>query len=81
VFGQLEAKFRTFLRKQGSDPKAEIYLPTVLSELNESGEARIALHRSEDAWFGLTYKEDLPAAQAAIKGLVESGRYPAPLWG
>jgi UTP-glucose-1-phosphate uridylyltransferase len=81
VFPQLEAKLRDFLGRHGADAKAEIYLPTVLSELNESGEARIVLHRSEDAWFGLTYKEDLAAAQAAIKALVASGRYPAPLWG
>jgi NDP-sugar pyrophosphorylase family protein len=80
VFGQLEAAFHDFLRQRGSDPKAEIYLPTTLSDLNARGEARIALHRSEDAWFGLTYKEDIPAAQAAIKALTTSGRYPAPLW-
>lgn len=81
VFPQLEAKFEAFLSSHGDDPKAEIYLPTVLSELNQSGEARIALHRSEDAWFGLTYKDDLAAAQAAIGALVAAGRYPAPLWG
>ena len=81
VFPQLEAKFRTFLGTRGADPKAEIYLPTTLSELNESGEARIALHRSEDAWFGLTYKEDVAVARAAIQGLVAAGKYPAPLWG
>lgn len=81
VFPQLEAKLGAFLAQHGNDPKAEVYLPTALSELNQSGEARIALHRSEDAWFGLTYKEDLSAAQAAIKGLVDAGKYPAPLWG
>jgi NDP-sugar pyrophosphorylase family protein len=81
VFPQLEAEFHGFLRERGADPKAEIYLPTTLSDLNARGAARIALHRSEDAWFGLTYKEDIPVAQAAIKGLTASGRYPAPLWG
>lgn len=81
VFPQLEAKFRAFLEKHGNDPKAEIYLPTSVSELNESGQARIALHRSEDAWFGLTYRDDLPAAQAAMRSLIAAGRYPAPLWG
>ncbi len=81
VFPQLEAKFRAFLETRGHDPKAEIYLPTTLSELNQSGEARIALHRSEDAWFGLTYKEDMASAQAAIRALVSAGKYPGPLWG
>lgn len=81
VFPQLDAAFREFLARRGQDPKAEIYLPTTLSDLNARGEARIALHRSEDAWFGLTYKEDIPVAQATIKALVAVGRYPGPLWG
>ncbi|MDQ5978025.1 MAG: hypothetical protein QG602_997 [Verrucomicrobiota bacterium] len=81
VFPQLEAAFASFLATRGQDPKAEIYLPTTLSDLNARGEARIALHRSEDAWFGLTYREDLAAAQAAIRTLVADGKYPAPLWG
>ncbi|RXK56974.1 nucleotidyltransferase [Oleiharenicola lentus] len=80
VFPQLEAAFAAFLASRGQDPKAEIYLPTTLSDLNARGEARIALHRSEDAWFGLTYKEDLASAQAAIRALVAAGKYPAPLW-
>jgi len=80
IFDQLDAEFRTFLGQRGSDPKAEMYLPTVVSELNGRGQAKIALHRSADAWFGLTYREDLSAAQAAIKALIAAGRYPAPLW-
>ena len=80
IFDQLETEFRVFLTKRGTDPKAEMYLPTTVSELNERGQAKIALHRSADAWFGLTYREDLASAQAAIKALVAAGRYPAPLW-
>lgn len=81
VFDQLGRGFDEFLAARGADPKAEFFLPTALSDLNAKGEARIALRRSEDAWFGLTYREDLPAAQEAIAGLTKAGRYPAPLWG
>jgi NDP-sugar pyrophosphorylase family protein len=81
IFDQLETEFGAFLEKRGTDLQAEIYLPTVVSELNVRGRAGIALHRSTDAWFGLTYREDVTAAQAAIKALVAVGRYPAPLWG
>jgi UTP-glucose-1-phosphate uridylyltransferase len=80
IFDQLETEFRAFLEKRGTDPKAEMYLPTVVSDLNQRGQAKIALHRSSDAWFGLTYREDLAAAQTAIKALIAAGRYPAPLW-
>jgi hypothetical protein len=34
------------------------------------------LLKSEDAWFGVTYREDLPAACAAIRRLVDQGVYP-----
>jgi NDP-sugar pyrophosphorylase family protein len=81
VFGQLERKFADFLAARGADPKAEFYLPTALSELNERREADIALLRSEDAWFGITYREDLPTATTAVREMVARGRYPAPLWG
>ena len=80
VFPQLQALFVDFLSRQSSDPKAEFYLPTALSTLNERGDARIALLDSEDSWFGITYREDLPSAQAAVAELTRDGRYPAPLW-
>ncbi len=81
VFPQLETLFGDFLRHSAADPKAEFYLPTALSTLNANGAAQISLLRSADEWFGLTYREDLPAAQAAVKALVAADRYPAPLWG
>lgn len=81
LFPQLEALFGDFLRQSAADPKAEFYLPTALSALNESGATRISLLQSADEWFGLTYREDLAAAQTAIRGLIAAGRYPSPLWG
>jgi len=81
VFGQLEKLLAEFLARSGQDPKAEFYLPTALSALNQQGAARVALLRSEDAWFGITYREDLPAAKQAVSSLIKSRRYPAPLWG
>jgi UTP-glucose-1-phosphate uridylyltransferase len=81
VFPQLEALFLDFLRKNNGNPTAEFYLPTALSTLNENRAAKISLLQSADDWFGLTYREDLTAAQAAIRALTKAGRYPSPLWG
>jgi len=80
VFPQLEKRFTDFLQRNQADLKAEFYLPTTLSELNEHGEASIDLLQSDDAWFGITYRDDLPTAQAAIRSLIAAGRYPTPLW-
>ena len=81
VFPQMERLFGEFLAQSGEDPKAEFYLPTAISTLNERREAEVALLRSRDDWFGLTYREDLPAARSAVAALVADGRYPSPLWG
>ena len=81
VLPQLEKLFAEFQAKSASDPKAEFYLPTAISTLNEGKKAEVALLRSSDAWFGLTYREDLASSQAAIRALIAAGRYPAPLWG
>ena len=80
VFPSLEKLFADFRRKNAGDARAEFYLPTALSTLNERGEARVALLRSDDEWFGLTYREDLAAAQAMIRALGANGKYPCPLW-
>lgn len=81
VFPPLEELFRKFLTRHAADPKSEFYLPTALSSLNESGAARIALLQSADAWFGLTYRDDLAAAQAMIRSMITAGKYSGPLWG
>jgi NDP-sugar pyrophosphorylase family protein len=81
IFPQLQQLFGEFLAERGADPKAEFYLPTALSDLNQRGAANIALLRSDDAWFGITYREDLASATAAVRDLVSADRYPAPLWG
>lgn len=81
LFPQLARLFADFQARHAGDPKAEFYLPTAISRLNERGEARVALLKSSDDWFGITYREDLAASQAAIGALIQAGRYPAPLWG
>jgi NDP-sugar pyrophosphorylase family protein len=80
VFPQLEKLFEAFLAKHAGDPKAEFYLPTAISTLNERGEAGVSLLKSSDAWFGLTYREDIAVARATIAALIAQGKYPSPLW-
>jgi hypothetical protein len=81
VFPQLQGLFAEFLAARAGDPKAEFYLPTALSDLNRRGAANVSLLRSDDAWFGITYREDLATATDAVRELVAAGRYPSPLWG
>ena len=76
------ARFPAFLdRALAGDPeKAEYYLPTVVSQLIEEAAARVKILRSEDKWYGVTYREDKPAVVQAIREKTEAGLYPARLW-
>ena len=80
VFDGLEEGLRTFLARNGSDPRAEFYLPVAVSDLIAGGEASVEVLPCEDSWFGITYREDRPRVVAAIEALVRGGKYPANLF-
>jgi hypothetical protein len=52
----------------------------VISELLASGQARVKVPRTGDAWFGVTYREDRPRVMEGIRQLVARGQYPERLW-
>ena len=81
VFGQIEREFGAFLGTSIDDPKAEFYIPSLMARLIEAGAARMKVLPTASRWFGMTYKEDKPEAQAEIRGLIERGDYPRRLWG
>jgi len=41
----------------------------------------VKILRTEEQWFGITYREDKPLVEKAVRGLVERGFYPPSLWG
>jgi hypothetical protein len=75
-FGQLRGLFVAFLGKYGRSETAEFYLPAAVGELLQAGYAEMRLLKSGDAWFGLTYRQDVPAARAALRRLIDQGVYP-----
>ncbi len=79
-FDHAGREFETFVRTCSDPLKSEIYIPLVINALVRRGEAVVSVLESSDAWFGVTYREDKPRVEAAIRGLVESGIYPSPLW-
>ena len=64
-----------------SDPmKSEFYLPVAVSSMISRGEANVWVLPTESTWFGVTYRDDKPRVEAAIRELVNAGKYPAKLW-
>ena len=80
MVGEIEKLFIDFLSERGTELKSEFYLPGVVDSLIRAGKAEIAMRYSRDSWFGVTYKEDRPLVQAALKKLVDSGSYPEKLF-
>ena len=80
MVGEIEKLFIDFLSARGTELKSEFYLPGVVDSLIRAGKAEIAMRYSRDSWFGVTYKEDRPLVQAALKKLVDSGAYPEKLF-
>jgi hypothetical protein len=76
------ARFPAFLdRALEENPlKAEYFLPAVVSGLLSQHKARVKVLRSNDRWYGVTYKEDKPGVMAALQELREKGLYPEKLW-
>ena len=76
------ARFPAFLDKALAEnpEKGEYFLPTVVSQLIDEGKARVKVLRSEDKWYGVTYREDKPTVVAAIAEKTAAGLYPDRLW-
>lgn len=80
IFDYLENYFRKFIQKNSDNPKAEFFIPIMITELIQNKQARIKVLESGDKWFGVTYREDKPAVVRRLKELVDQGLYPESLW-
>jgi dTDP-glucose pyrophosphorylase len=80
VLDQLHKCFEAFLEEHGTDLRAECYLPSAINQLVSDGSARVKVLPTEDAWFGVTYRDDRPRVVESIQQMVRAGVYPERLW-
>lgn len=80
IFPALEQGFCTFLAENGNDLKAEFLLPIYIDSLLSQKKVCPLVLPTTDKWFGLTYKEDLPSVQKALRERIDCGEYPEKLW-
>ena len=80
IFPQLEEEFRRFLAAHGAEEKSECFIPRVVNDLVAGGQARVKVLRTQDYWFGVTYREDRPQVVENINRLIRGGAYPERLW-
>jgi len=80
ILAELRERFGAFLDANQNRPKAEFFIPTVVNELLAEGKATVRVLPTNEAWLGVTYQDDRPAVQKAIREKVAAGLYPADLW-
>jgi NDP-sugar pyrophosphorylase family protein len=80
IFSYTEKIFGEFLKEQGTNPKAEFFIPIIGDKFINEGKGNIKVIPTSAQWFGVTYKEDAPDVQASLNALIDKGAYPSSLW-
>lgn len=78
ILGELRDRFTDFLEEnlEKNPLKCEYFLPSVVDSLIKEKKAEVSVLKSEDKWYGVTYKEDKPFVTEAIQRLKDDGLYP-----
>ncbi len=82
ILKEIKEAFPAFLNEglKSNPMKCEYFLPSVVSRLVEEDRAAVAVLKSADKWYGVTYKEDKPVVEQAVQEMKEKGIYPVHLW-
>ena len=66
VFRLLEEKFLPFMERYGQDSSKEFLLPDIVDDLLHEGKAQVQVLPTNDQWYGMTYREDIPIVKEAF---------------
>ena len=78
---ELERGFKDFLSNiEGNERKAEYLLPTIVDGMLKEKRVDLSVLQSDDRWFGVTYKEDVPYVKEAFSQLIKQGVYAEKLY-
>ena len=80
LLSELGSRFELFLDAMSDPNKGEYLLPELVGELISEKMASVKVLRTDEKWFGVTYREDRARVQKGIRKLIEQGIYPRDLW-
>lgn len=75
IFEHLEKAYDAFL-KNADLMKDELFIQMVIFDALKDKQASVKVYHNTDKWFGITYKEDLPAVQESLNNYIKEGLYP-----
>ena len=78
----LDAGFVEFFQNEvPADPlKAEYLIPTFIGEQLAEGKMSVKVLRTNDTWYGMTYKEDVAAVKESFRKMLDAGVYQSNLF-
>ena len=77
----LEEGFKKFFENiKGEELTKEYLLPIYIGELLEKNKISVKVLKTNDKWFGITYKEDKDLVVNSFKNLIENGEYSSNLF-
>ena len=80
IFPVLEEYFQRFLQgPEGQERRSECLLPIMVDDLLREGKLEVSLLRSDDKWFGMTYRDDRETVVSELRKLHRAGVYPETL--
>lgn len=82
ILTEIQNGFSEFLENnlEKNPLKCEYFLPSVVSRLLKEGKATVEVLPTKDIWYGVTYRQDKPVIERAIKEMKQNGIYPEKLW-
>ena len=77
----IEEEFIPFLENNKNDmSKCEYLMPDVVTKEINEGIAQVKVLKTDEKWYGITYKEDKQEVVNAIKDMIDKGIYKEKLW-
>ena len=80
IFEILENRFELFLRENIDNMKAEFFITEPLDYAINCGLIKIKVIKTNEKWFGVTYREDRTSVMSNIQKQIEDGKYPCRLY-
>ena len=75
IFSRVESDFVKFLENLSNPLKDELYIPFVIDRaIKEDGE-RVKVLKTDEKWYGVTYREDKESVVSAVKKFFAEGIY------
>ena len=83
ILSEIEKRFPAWLRENlpVNPLKCEYYLPLIPNALIQEKRGSVRVLDTQEKWYGVTYREDMPKVRAAIAKMTRQGVYPEALWG